>query len=352
VYVVLSDANNIYDHTPHQTTRPLFLLSLSLSWKNNNNIDVYKQQKQEFRHWWKSSRLLVRIGGLYVYSFDPNIAPNILLLDPEKRKTIKKLFKFAKTLGQGGQLRIFVMTVKPFTRSMRILVGAWRWFEAAPCRRGEVGVEEIMAFIGNRVSRFAARGLSDLFDLEIALPIQRFLFRRDYLPYPEAYHPIAVCVCLGIIRAVSPFAASFQGSRLGRVLTRRFFSSAKNRWLPVQRIGDLNLLSDDCQEKDEANQTADLVIIARRVATALGRVQTHNGGDGEKVVRQYEALRDEGFVQCGAGSGGYAVYQFRFKSTTILLHVTPYGPSITDVMPFYLVLEFGKWTRCLLYMCI
>ena len=195
-----------------------------------------------------------------------------------------------------------------------------------------------MAFIGNRVSRMVARGATDLLGLEIVFPFQRFLFRADYLSYPEAYHPIVVCVCLGILRAVSPFAASFQGSRAGRVLTRRFFSSAKNRWLPVQRIGELNLLSDDCQEKDEANQTADLVVIARKVATALGRVQVvvRSGNDDEdkqKIVRQYEDLMDEGFRQCGAGSGGYAVYQFRFKSTTILLHVTPYGPSITDVMP-------------------
>jgi len=299
----------------------------------------------EFRHWWKSSRLLVRLGGLYVYSFDPIAAPKVLLLNPEKRKSIKKIFKFAKKLGQGGQLRVFIQTCKPITRSLRIIVGGWRWFEAAPCRRIEVGVEETMAFIGNRVSRIAARGGTDLLGLEVILPLQRFLFRGDYLPYPEAYHPIAVCVCIGILRVVSPFAASFLGSRVGRVLTRLFFSSAKNRWLPVQRIGDLNLLSDDCQEKDEANQTADLVIIARRVATALGEVQTNGNGNGDddgKVVRQYEALRDEGYVQCGAGSGGYAVYQFRFKSTTILLHVTPYGPSITDVMPFYLVLEFGK----------
>lgn len=272
------------------------------------------------------------------------VAPKILLLDPEKRKTIKKLFKFAKKLGQGGELRIFLKTVKPFTRGMRLLVGAWRWFEAAPCRRDEVGLEEAMAFVGNRVSRIVARGGTDLLGLDIVFPIQRFLFRNDYLPYPEAYHPIAICVCLGIIRATSPFAASFQGSRLGRVLTRNFFSAAKNRWLPVQRIGDLNLLSDDCQEKDEANQTADLVVIARRVATALGKVQVsgEDTGDGKVVVRQYEALMEEGFHQVGAGSGGYAVYQFRFKTTTILLHVTPYGPSITDVMPFYLVLEFGK----------
>lgn len=105
-------------------------------------IDYYSQ---EFRHWWKSSRLLVRLGGLYVYSFDSTAAPAVLLLDPEKRKSIKKLVKFAKMLGQGGdQMRIFLKTVKPFTRTMRIIVGGWRWVEAAPCRRGEVGLEEFM----------------------------------------------------------------------------------------------------------------------------------------------------------------------------------------------------------------
>ena len=41
-------------------------------------------------------------------------------------------------------MREFLKTVKPFTRSMRIFVGGWRWIEAAPCRRGEVGLEEFM----------------------------------------------------------------------------------------------------------------------------------------------------------------------------------------------------------------
>jgi hypothetical protein len=99
----------------------------------------------QFRHWWKSSRLLVRLGGLYVFSFDSTVAPKVLLLDPERYKSIKKLVKFAKMLGQGGdEMRVFLKTVKPFTRSMRITVGAWRWVEAAPCRRGEVGLEEFM----------------------------------------------------------------------------------------------------------------------------------------------------------------------------------------------------------------
>lgn len=44
-------------------------------------------------------------------------------------------------------MREFLKTVKPFTRSMRIFVGGWRWIEAAPCRRGEVGLEEFMVSI-------------------------------------------------------------------------------------------------------------------------------------------------------------------------------------------------------------
>ena len=65
-------------------------------------------------------------------------------------------------------------------------------------------------------------------------------------------------------------------------------------------------MSDDCQEKDEVTQTADLVIIARVVAKALGAVQVSSDGKDEAsgVVRQYEALLREGFEQVGAGSGG------------------------------------------------
>ena len=226
------------------------------------------------------------------------------MLSPFKHKTIKKLTKFSKRLGQGGPVRDFIKTVKPFTRSMRMLVGGWRWFEAAPCRRGEVGLEEIMAFVGNRVSRMVARTATDDLGFYLIFPVQRYLFRQDRLDFPEDFHPIAICVCLGILRAVSPFAASFQGSRVGRVLTRHFFSSAKNRWLPTQRIGDLNLMSDDCQEKDEVNQTASLVKIAHLVAKALGDVQTsEEGGDGD-IVHQHEALLQQGFKQAGAGSGG------------------------------------------------
>lgn len=74
-----------------------------------------------------------------------------------------------------------------------------------------------------------------------------------------------------------------------------------NRWMPVQRIGELNLLSDDAQESDEVSMSADLVIIARLVAKGLGVVEVNSTGGMES---KREALEEEGFRQVGAGSGG------------------------------------------------
>jgi hypothetical protein len=84
------------------------------------------------------------------------------------------------------------------------------------------------------------------------------------------------------------------------------------------------------------------------VAKALGASQSI-GRDGSQ--NQTVTLAQEGFSQIGAGSGGYAVYvchrrvwtahtDMEGEATPILLHVTPYGPSILDVMPRYIVLEF------------
>ena len=78
--------------------------------------------------------------------------------------------------------------------------------------------------------------------------------------------------------------------------------------------------------------------MARDVARAIGNVQ----GGGSCVVRQREALLDGGWYQVGAGAGGYAVYHRLHESVmshALLLHVSPYGPSILDVMPYYVVIE-------------
>ncbi len=64
----------------------------------------------------------------------------------------------------------------------------------------------VQAFIGNRVSRMFARSATDFIAYYLLLPFQRYLFRQDILFYPTEYHPIALCVFIGIIRAVSPYA--------------------------------------------------------------------------------------------------------------------------------------------------
>ena len=192
-----------------------------------------------------------------------------------------------------------------------------------------------------------SRTAVDLLVLFVIMPGSWFVFQHKLLP-PDAWHPITLFIFLGISRSLAPYAASFQGSSIGRILTRSFFNAYKHRWRPIQHVDELNLLSDDCMEKDEVSQTADLARLAKLVATALGAAQ-QIGIDGVKGTR--EALEMEGFEQIGAGSGGYAVYECNRRvfsrhtaddgeSMTILLHVTPYGPSILDVMPRYIVLEF------------
>jgi len=124
----------------------------------------------EFRHWWKSSRLLVRLAGLFTLALTGVFLQRMLSVTPyhvlphlsnksnkwshKQKKHALKLFykemnrntrhavKIVKKLGQGGPMRFFLQYVHPFTRSLRLLVGVWRWTEAAQCRRGEVGTEE------------------------------------------------------------------------------------------------------------------------------------------------------------------------------------------------------------------
>lgn len=198
--------------------------------------------------------------------------------------------------------------------------------------------------MGNRVSRMLARSVVDWFNMFV-LGSLRMLFRKDILPLDTSWHPAILLILMGILRAISPFSASFQGSRAGRVLTRSFFRHSKNRWVPVQEIHELNLRSDDCCEQDEIDENSDLARLTKKVAKALG-VSQELGVD--RMDEQNAALVAEGFHQVGAGSGGYAVYECHRRvsswdseqSHTILLHVTPYGPSLLNVMPRYIVLEF------------
>ena len=104
----------------------------------------------EFRHWWKSSRLLVRLAGLWTLAITIEFLAKMQEVEPYKHrnhanaKNTDRAIRIVKKLGRGGPMRWFLQTVQPFTRTLRILVGSWRWIEAAQCRRLEVGVEEAM----------------------------------------------------------------------------------------------------------------------------------------------------------------------------------------------------------------
>ena len=92
--------------------------------------------------------------------------------------------------------------------------------------------------MGNRVSRMLSRLLVDSVVACIVMPLAYDIFRIEFFLDKQGtdedwWHPIALFVTFGILRAVAPFAASFQGSRAGRVLTRSFFKAWKHRWRPM-----------------------------------------------------------------------------------------------------------------------
>mmetsp|Transcript_18891 Transcript_18891/g.27399 ORF Transcript_18891/g.27399 Transcript_18891/m.27399 type:complete len:903 (+) Transcript_18891:110-2818(+) len=293
----------------------------------------------EFRHWWKSSRLLVRLAGLECsaqtnWSVAVDTKISLISLNLHKRKGPKLGLKLVKYLGRGGVMSSFLKSVQPFTRCVRILVATWRWVEAAPCRRWQVGVEEMTAFVGNRCSRLFSRSLVDWFSLYCVFPLINICLQNDILWFqPQTYNPGVVVIILGVLRAIAPYGASFQGSRLGRVLTRGMFFNGMCRWPPNGRISELNLESEDCHEGDEVAEDATLLPLARDVAAALG-----SAGKDYKIQLN---LKSVGFQQVGCGAGGYGVYELaKFcHGGVVQLHITPYGPSIMDIMPMYIILE-------------
>jgi hypothetical protein len=143
-----------------------------------------------------------------------------------------------------------------------------------------------------------------------------------------------VIVTMGFIRAILPFAFSFQGSRIGRQLTFNTFKFATYRWQPIQSV-----MNFDKNTGVYADMQLDpqLLVFAHSVAVAIGH--------GDDPVETRKNLAAVGFTVVGSGAGGYAVYR-HFIGTpateVIMLHVTPYGPSILDEMPRYIILERKK----------
>lgn len=183
--------------------------------------------------------------------------------------------------------------------------------------------------MGNRCSRWIARKGVDAITASVMFPLSA----KFIAPYLEQ-NSRPIIVTMGFIRAILPFAFSFQGSRIGRQLTFNTFKYANYRWHPVQSVMNFDKNAGVYQSMDLDPQ---LLIIAHSVAAAMRHL--------DDPVAARNNLSKNGFVVFGAGSGGYTAYRRLIGTPTkdvITLHVTPYGPSILDEMPCYIILERKK----------
>jgi len=294
------------------------------------------QRLNNFRHWWKTSRLLVRLSGAYVwYRYAKKVTTATINLTSHNQKILKKGLKnglkAVKSTGRGGSTAQFLSDAHPLTRSLRIFMAVGRAFEASIDNRFlEVLIAEGMAFAGNRSARWWSRHIVDAFCKYIVFPIG-LRFNN-----PSSFANVdweTTIVMMGLIRVVAPFASSFIGSKIGRQLTLAANDRIHFRWRAVQNVHDLVLAAGTfCPTLEDPF----LIQTARLVAKAVGL------GNDPSVVRA--SLKDIDFDVFGAGSGGHAVYR-HFASlhdgriALVILHLTPYGPSIVDEMPRFIVLE-------------
>mmetsp|Transcript_59263 Transcript_59263/g.144912 ORF Transcript_59263/g.144912 Transcript_59263/m.144912 type:complete len:878 (-) Transcript_59263:4409-7042(-) len=313
--------------TQHPKTNPK--LPPTLRYKRHRNYYIF--ELNQFRHWWKTSRLLVRLSGGYEYCLSTLHWTAMGLYNVNKRKQGKHALKAMKTIGRGGVSKDFLKHVKPFTRSIRIVLAVARGWEArVDNRMFEVLIAEAFAFMGNRCSRFIARKSVDGSTAKLLFPLSA----KYFAPYlDQSSRP--VIVTMGFIRAILPFMFSFQGSRIGRQLTFNTWKYALHQWQPVQSIMDFNPHASVYQdlELDES-----LVRMAHRIAAAVGH--------GTDPIETRTNLLKIGFDVFAIGFGGQAIYRrFGEQSPKVLiLTITPYGPSVMDELPRYMILE-RKWLK-------
>lgn len=109
------------------------------------------------------------------------------------------------------------------------------------------------------------------------------------------------------------------------------YKYANYRWRSTQSIMRFHELTGTYQD---TNLDPQLLALARKVAESIG-----HGIDPEQTRRN---LASVGFQVFGSGSGGYSAYRNVTDDAIVTLHVTPYGPSILDEMPRFILLERRK----------
>jgi hypothetical protein len=122
----LQDGANWNDAHLHPKTNPK--CAPERRFARHRNYYIYLLN--EFRHWWKTSRLLVRVSGGYEYCIDKNNWLAMGLYKVSRHRQAKKALKSVKGIGRGGPSRDFLANVQPFTRSIRIILAVARGWEA------------------------------------------------------------------------------------------------------------------------------------------------------------------------------------------------------------------------------
>ena len=110
----------------HPKTNPK--MAPELRFARHRNYYVY--HLNEFRHWWKTSRLLVRVSGGYEYCIDKVHWIEMGLYKVSRHKQAKKALKSVKGIGRGGPSADFLAIVQPLTRGIRIVLAVARGWEA------------------------------------------------------------------------------------------------------------------------------------------------------------------------------------------------------------------------------
>jgi hypothetical protein len=95
---------------------------------------------------------------------------------PLSHKSLGKMGKLMKRLGQGGPMRLLLVWLHPFTNTLRLSMLVLRTMESSHFYRMEVFVEESMGYIGNRISHKVADTGVDTFVAKILIPESYFTF--------------------------------------------------------------------------------------------------------------------------------------------------------------------------------
>jgi hypothetical protein len=131
-YQLLGHVNYWY-HGNHVFPESNPVLPPEVRMKRHRNFYIYLLN--EFRHWWKTSRLLARLAGGFCFLYNDPLSWSTVLANlgnaPTRRhKQLKQASKYVKQIGRGGPLASFLNIVTPGTRTIRIVLAVARAWEA------------------------------------------------------------------------------------------------------------------------------------------------------------------------------------------------------------------------------